>query len=274
MSLLLDMDGVLYRGSTVLPGVPQALDIASTQGYTLLFATNNGWAPHEQILDRLHSMGFSAEPDTVMTAAIASARLLHRHWPATRRPYVLGSEEVARQLRDAGLTPVPSDDEMTADSLVVGLDLHLSYRKLTHAQAVGLQGVPFVATDLDGAYPWEDRWLPGSGAIVAAVEASIGRKATNAGKPSPLMYELLLECAPPSSIPVVIGDNLKTDIRAGRSAGFPTVAVLTGIASAEAIATAVPEERPDYVASDLLDAVTRVLPQILAASGGPVSIAR
>ncbi|HEV7213692.1 MAG TPA: HAD hydrolase-like protein, partial [Chloroflexota bacterium] len=122
--------------------------------------------------------------------------------------------------------------------------------------------VPFLATDLDGAYPWEESWLPGSGSIVAAVERATGRIATPAGKPEPFMYRSLLSGLDPSLVPVVIGDNLGTDIRAGRAAGYTTILVLSGIATAEDATRAVAEERPDYIVADLAEAALRVAPQL------------
>ncbi|HEY8745273.1 MAG TPA: HAD hydrolase-like protein, partial [Chloroflexota bacterium] len=86
------------------------------------------------------------------------------------------------------------------------------------------------------------------------------RRAVPAGKPEPLMYRALLRGLPAGLLPVVIGDNLGTDIRAGRAAGFLTILVLSGIAKAEDAARAAPEERPDYVVTDLREAAERVVP--------------
>jgi HAD superfamily hydrolase (TIGR01450 family) len=262
LALLLDMDGVLYRGRHVLPGVPEALAQLEAAGHELCFATNNGWSSAEEISERLQHMGISVRPERMATAAWAAAELLHTRWPAVRRPYVLGSAEVARQLRERGMQPVAEEDHQQADALVVGIDLELSYRKLARAQAVGLRGVPFLATDMDGAYPWEDGWLPGSGSLVAAVERATSRVAVPAGKPEPFMYRALLQGLPEGLRPVVIGDNLGTDIRAGRAAGFTTVLVLSGIATAADAAAAAPEERPDYVVADLAAAAREVAPRL------------
>jgi HAD superfamily hydrolase (TIGR01450 family) len=170
---------------------------------------------------------------------------------------------VRRQLSLRGMEPVAEADHATADALVVGIDLDLNYDKLAAAQAVALRGVPFVGTDLDGAYPWEDRWLPGSGSFVAAVERASGRRAIGAGKPEPTMYQALLHQVPDDALPVVVGDNPATDIRAGRAAGFPTVLVLTGIASEGGVATLTPDEQPDYVVADLAAFVHDVVPRLV-----------
>jgi glycerol 3-phosphatase-2 len=262
LALLLDMDGVLYRGRHVLPGVPQALAQLEAAGHYLCFATNNGWSSAEEISARLRHMGLSVRADRTATAAWAAADLLQRRWPDIRRPFVLGSAEVARQLRERGLEPLAEEQSVDADALVVGLDLELTYRKLARAQAVGLRGVPFVATDLDGAYPWEESWLPGSGSIVAAVERATGRIAVAAGKPEPYMYRALLKGLPADARPVVVGDNLGTDIRAARAAGFTSILVLSGIATAEDAAQATPEERPDYVVADLTAVANTVVPHL------------
>jgi len=262
LALLLDMDGVLYRGRHVLPGVPEALATLERAGHYLCFATNNGWSSTEEIVARLRHMGLTIQPDRLVTAAWMAAELLHDRWPRVRRPFVLGSQEVVRQLRGRGLQPVEEEAQREADALVVGIDLELTYRKLARAQAVGLRDVPFVATDLDGAYPWEESWLPGSGSIVAAVERATGRTATAAGKPEPHMYRALLQGLPTGIQPVVVGDNLTTDIRAGRAAGYPSALVLSGIATAKDAAAASPSERPDFVVADLRAFVHEVVPRL------------
>ena len=100
---------------------------------------------------------------------------------------------------------------------------------------------------------------------MAAVERATERQAVSAGKPEPYMYRALLRGLPEDATPVVIGDNLATDIRAGRAAGFTTILVLSGIATREAAAQAAPEERPDSVAADLPAAVADVLPRLARA---------
>ena len=263
LAFLLDMDGVLSRGRHVLPGVPAALARLETDGHHLCFATNNSWASVEEIAGRLRHMGLTVRPERVATAAWAVAELLRERWPDARRPYVLGSAEVGRQLRDRGLLPVAEEAQRDADALVVGIDLELTYRKLARAQAVGLRGVPFLATDMYGAYPCEYCWLPVSGSIVAAVERATGRQATPAGKPEPDMYRALLRGLPAGAFPVVVGDNLGTDIRAGRAAGYTSVLVLSGLADRAAAAAAPPEEHPDYVVADLPAVVAEVVPRLL-----------
>ena len=256
------MDGVLYRGRQALPGVPAALASLEAAGHYLCFATNNGWDSPEEIVERLRRMDVSVRVDRLVTAAWMVAELLKERWPAVRRPFVLGSKEVARQLRQRGMDPVAEERHIDADALVVGIDLELNYPKLARAQAVAMRGVPFLGTDFDGAYPYEGGFLPGSGSIIAAVERASGRQAVAAGKPAPHMYEALLRELPDGARPVVVGDNLGTDIRAGRAASFPTVLVLTGIASAEDAKAALPEERPDYVVPDLPAFVREIVPRL------------
>ena len=106
LALLLDMDGVLYRGRHVLPGVPEALALLEAAGHELCFATNNGWSSTEEISGRLQHMGITVRPERMVTAAWAAAELLYTRWPEVQHPFVLGSAEVSRQLRDRGMQPV------------------------------------------------------------------------------------------------------------------------------------------------------------------------
>lgn len=254
LMLLCDMDGVLYRGHEPIAGAAAAIDALQAAGAVVGFATNNGWTPIPQLVERLRRMGMVVDDDQIVGASWMAAELMRRTYPEARRPFVIGGSELRRQLRRVGLRPVPPNRPDDADSLALGLDPAFSYLRLARAQSVARRGVPLLATDLDAAYPWQTGWLPGTGAIVRAVETASGRTAVAAGKPDPAMYtELVRRHGALRRTVVVVGDNLDTDIAAGKRLGVPTILVLTGISTEAEAAARPPEQRPDAVIATVAD---------------------
>ena len=149
------------------------------------------------------------------------------------------------------LPPVP-------DTVVVGLDLHMTYAKLAEAQRAVLAGARFIASNKDRAYPVEGRLLPGAGTIVAAIEVATGRTALCIGKPEPWLFQETLNRAGSLDSPggsrdrvVVIGDSTDYDIVAAHRVGAVGVLITTGLTEPGADAHATGEAVPDHVISSL-----------------------
>ncbi len=258
MLIICDMDGVLYRGTSPIAVAAEAIHALQAAGHCVCFATNNGYTPIAQIVERLVGMGITTDARHLVGASWMAAELIRRDHPSVRLPYVIGGSELRRQLRRVGLRPVPALQPEFADALVVGLDLAFSYKRLARAQSVGLRGVPFVVTDADAAYPWHTGLLPGTGAMLVAVETACGRRADLAGKPAPHMYAELIRRMAWTGGVVVVGDHLDIDVVAGKRLGVPTILTLTGIATQDDVAARPPEARPDYVVQSIAH-----LPEVL-----------
>lgn len=256
--VLCDMDGVLYRGHAPIDGAAAAISSIQAGGHRVCYATNNGWSPIATLVGRLRGMGIAAREDDVVGSSWMAAELYRQTASGASRPYVVGGSELRYQLRRVGARPAPPTRPDLADSVVLGLDLAFSYRRLARAQVVALRGGAFIATDADASYPWHDGQLPGTGAILRAVEVASGRRALVAGKPEPHMYAELMRRHGARSA-VVVGDNLDTDIAAGKRIGAVTVLALTGLGTEEDAARRPPESRPDYVIPSI-----RELPALLA----------
>lgn len=252
------MDGVLYRGHAPVDGAAAAIASIRGDGHLVGYATNNGWSPIAMLVARLRGMGIAAREDEIVGSSWMAAELFHRIAPGASRPFVVGGSELRGQLRRVGARPVPPTRPDMADSLVLGLDLAFSYRRLARAQAVALRVGTFIATDADASYPWQDGLLPGTGSLLRAVELASGRRALVAGKPEPHMYGELIRRHGASGA-VVVGDNLDTDIAAGKRIGAVTVLALTGIGTEGDVERRNADERPDYVIPSI-----RELPALLA----------
>jgi 4-nitrophenyl phosphatase len=247
---IFDMDGVLYRGTEVLPGVCELLDALTLRERQVMLATNNSMSTPEAYERKLAAMGLEVAADEVITSALATRDYLTRTLPEGAGIYVIGMPALREQLFD-GTTfhPVQYGEEQPA-AVVVGLDLGFTYEKLKAAHHALQQGALFIATNADTTLPTESGLVPGAGSIIAALAAASGRQPIVIGKPETPMLEMaMLRMGTRPDETVMIGDRLDTDVLAGERAGMPTVLVLTGVSTREDLASA--EALPDFVVSDL-----------------------
>ena len=240
----LDLDGVVYRGGMVLPGVPEALAEVLRRGLDLRYVTNNSTAHRETVSERLVGMGVPASAERVLTSGFVTGRWLRERLPEGTRVLVVGEAGLARELAEAGLTPLYAGDcgpggaaaigdgAPTLPAVVVGMDRAFSYDILAVAQAAIMGGALFVATNEDPTFPTPQGIVPGAGAIVAAVATAAQKEPVLMGKPGLALAEALAAVTGiPASRTLFVGDRLSTDIAMGHRAGMVTALVLTGVTS-------------------------------------------
>lgn len=269
-----DLDGVIYRGSEVLPGAAEALQAVTERGLTLRFVTNNSTLHRSAVAARLNGMGLPATPEQVLGSAAATAAWLEDHVPPGSHVLALGEAGLLQELREAGfrarhvlpqldldLPQLPLGDG-PVQAVVVGLDRALTYASLASALQPILEGALFVATNLDTTFPAEGRLLPGGGSIVAAVAAAAGREPVVIGKPGLGMAEALAHTTGVGyRSMLLVGDRLDTDIEMGLRVGMRTALVLTGVTQADELARS--DRRPEFVLPDLHE-LSRLLDRLLA----------
>jgi 4-nitrophenyl phosphatase len=248
--LILDMDGVLYRGTQPLPGARQLFPALREAGLAFILLTNNATLTAEEYTARLGKMGIVVPPEAILTTAGATATYLQQNYPQGGGIYVLGEPPLVRTL---GNLPNFRLDGWNPDFVVVGLYYKFDYDSLQRACSAIRRGARFIATNTDATLPVEggEVW-PGAGSIVAAVKTCAGVEPVVIGKPSTYMAELALSRIglPPEQV-LCVGDRLETDILMGARAGMLTALVLTGVSTREDIEKA--PARPDYVFDDLPD---------------------
>ena len=288
---IFDMDGVLYRGSLVLPYAKETLDRLRRAGWQVFFATNNSTATRDDYVRRLSSLGLGGDLEHVITSAYATAHYLERLDPRPKDVLVIGADglrteirEVGIGVRDANALPgsMPPVDAAAdgvnpgamrrylvslplppaPDTVVVGLDLHLTYAKLAEAQRAILSGARFICSNRDRAYPVEGRLLPGAGTIVAAIEVATGKTAVCIGKPEPFLFEEALRRAKSDGalaevgLAVVVGDSTDYDMVAAHRVGAVGVLILTGLEEESTLHRANGEAAPDRVIRSLEELFT------------------
>jgi len=247
---IFDMDGVLYRGSEVLPGVKELLDALTLRERPVMLATNNSMSTPDAYERKLAAMGLDIPASAVITSALATRDYLLRTLPEGAGIYVIGMPALREQLfAGTPFHPVQYGEEQPA-AVVIGLDLDFTYAKLKVAHEAIQRGALFIATNADSTLPTEAGLVPGAGSIVAALAAASGQQPIVIGKPETPMLEMaMIRMGVQPAETVMLGDRLDTDILAGERAGMPTVLVLTGVSTREDLASA--EALPDVVASDL-----------------------
>lgn len=241
-----DLDGVIWHGENIIYGAGEVLERLSSEGKKTLFITNNASKSRRQVADKLKKMGVSAGIGDVITSGYVTAEYIkEKHGPS--RLYVVGMEGLTEELELAGHELV--DEE--ADFVVVGMDENFSYDKLLKAFAkIHYGGAGFILADDDDVAPREGMLVPVAGSISASIEYATKVKPEVMGKPHKPMGDLTLRKL--SILPddcLLVGDNLDTDIRAGKNWGMKTALVLTGVSGKNGLDGS--DVKPDYILSDV-----------------------
>jgi len=251
-----DLDGVVWRGDTPIPGSDTAIDGLRAAGWRIAFTTNNSSLRVADYVKRLAECGIGAEPDEVCTSAQAGAVLVGAHVPAGGRVLAAAGPGVVEALEERGLAIVSVPP---ADAVVVGFHRDFDFDSLTRAADAVRAGSFYVATNLDPTYPVHGGMIPGAGALAAAVSTAGGRTPLVAGKPAQPMADLVR--ARYGNRGVVVGDRPSTDGAFAATLGWPFALVLSGVAGSPG-GEPVPDPAPPFVAADL----ARLVPMLGAAA--------
>lgn len=247
-AVLLDLDGVVYRGGDAVPGAVEAL--SAVRDARLAYLTNNANRPPSAVADHLRELGLDVTVDDIVTSAQAIAGAIAHDLPAGSTVLTIGGDGLRTALRERGLVPVDDRHERDVAAVVQGYSPDLGWRDLAEAAYAVATGLPWYASNTDLTIPTAEGIAPGNGALVHAVRLAVGRDPVIAGKPyAPLFDETLERIAPTS--PLMVGDRLDTDISGARRASIPSLFVLTGVNSLSDVVNALEEERPDYIGRDL-----------------------
>lgn len=231
-ALLIDMDGVLYRGGTPIRGAARAVNRLKEMGKKPVFITNNSAFTRSTYVRKLKWMGIATKKSEIITSGHATAIYLKKKFPGVKA-LVVGGRGLDRELREAGLRVVDSTRADESTHVVVGLDRKLSYAKITAGLRALLNGAIFIATNGDATYPTEQGPSPGAGASIGALAGCSGTgPRITIGKPSPTILKIAMATlgTKPKET-AIIGDRLDTDIAAGKRLGLRTILVLSGVST-------------------------------------------
>jgi len=225
-ALLIDMDGVLYRGDTPIVGAQAFLAWLTQRGFPFLLVTNNSTLDASAYERKLAGMGIAVPAQRILTSAMATADYLARNLGPGTRVLMIGESGLECSLRERGI----EISDQAPQAVVVGMDRHITYAKLRTATLAIRAGAQFIATNSDRTLPTEAGIVPGAGAIVAALVAATDRAPVIIGKPEPPLLELAIaKLGQPPELTAALGDRLETDIAGGKRLRLPTILVLSGV---------------------------------------------
>ncbi|KVI01134.1 phosphoglycolate phosphatase 2 [Cynara cardunculus var. scolymus] len=276
-AFLFDCDGVIWKGDTLIDGVPQTLEMLRSKGKKLVFVTNNSTKSRRQYAQKFQSLGISVTEEEIFSSSFAAAMYLKvNKFPPEKKVYVIGGEGILEELKLAGFTGIggPEDakkivqlkantlfeHDKSVGAVVVGLDQYINYYKLQYGTLCIREnpGCIFIATNRDATGNMTDlqEW-PGAGCMVAAICGSTEKEPIVVGKPSTFLMDFLQKKYNiPTSKMCMVGDRLDTDILFGQNAGCTTLLVLSGVTSQSTLQDPSNQIQPDYYTnqiSDILD---------------------
>ncbi len=253
MLWLIDLDGVVWRYTTLIEGSDDGIALVRSAGDPIRFVTNNSTLTRAQYVEKLAGMGIAAAEEEIITSGMALARCIN----PGERVLGIGEDGLLDELKAAKcelVVPRSLEDAMQAETVALGWYRKFSYVDMSNACVAIRNGARFLATNQDPTYPLESLIVPGTGALVASVIASTGVTPEYAGKPGAAMVDLVKELAGESTL--MIGDRLTTDGTFAKLLGVDFAWVASGI-----------EEEPDasipvsIKAPNLLEAVRTRLGQ-------------
>ncbi len=231
LGFICDMDGVIYHGNRLLPGVTEFINWMEATGKSYLFLTNSSERAPRELQQKMARLGLTIGEEHFYTSALATAAFLSSQMPGGSC-YVIGEAGLVGAIYDAGMTM----NDQNPDYVVVGETRSYSYEKIERAIRLVLKGARLVGTNPDLTGPAEEGIVPATRALVAPIELAAGQTCYYVGKPNPLMMRHAVKKLGRSiEDSVIVGDRMDTDIIAGIETELDTVLVLSGVTSREDI---------------------------------------
>lgn len=243
---IFDLDGTLNRGDDPIPYAAETVKTLQSEGAQIRYVTNNATQTRDYFVSKLQRLGFNASPKEVESSGTVAASYCGSN--GIKRVGILGEEGLAKCLIEEKIEIIRPDDvwpheldlqgklieaqaQKKLDAVVIGLFRTCTYQHISKAMQTLASGAQFIATNRDSTFPVEgNRFIPGSGAMVAALETCSGIKPVVVGKPNPFLIEKLMkEAGCSGNETLVVGDRLDTDIESGIRAKAQTFLVLTGV---------------------------------------------
>jgi 4-nitrophenyl phosphatase len=228
--IISDLDGVVYRGEAGIRDAIQAFNNWERTGIPYAFVTNNSTRSPEDVAEKLRFFGVTVTPGRIVTSSLVAAQMMKERWPPRTPVFVIGAPALNNAIAAAGFEITDRSPEV----IVMGLDRNISHRKLCVAVDALLAGATLIGTNPDLLLPTANGFELGAGAMLTAVSAATRVRPIVLGKPEPHMIETALQrLGTPRESTLMIGDQVATDIQAGKRTGLYSVLVTTGVAERE-----------------------------------------
>lgn len=248
---IIDMDGVLYHGNKLLPGVKEFVEWLVSSGKRFVFLTNSSKRTPKELKEKLQRMGIDVVKESFYTSALATAMFLNSQKPKGSA-YIVGDAGLINALYNIGYTM----NNVDPDYVVIGETRSYSYEVIEKAINLVESGARLIGTNPDLTGPGEHGIVPATKALISPIEVATGKKAYFVGKPNPLMMRNALKkikCSREETI--IIGDRMDTDIIAGIESEIDTLLVLSGITSQHTVDQF--PYRPKFILNGVADLVMK-----------------
>lgn len=272
---IFDCDGVIWRGDSLIDGIPETLEKLRKLGKKMFFVTNNSTKSRAGYKKKFDSLGLDVPAEEIFSSSFAAAAYLEqtKFKDSGKKVYVIGEVGICEELDliDVPWIGGPEDNGKVADmgpggkvdqdedvgAVIVGFDRNVNYFKIQNAQLCinENKGCEFIATNLDAVTHLTDaqEWA-GNGSMVGAIKGCTGKEPTVVGKPSPLMIDYLCtKLGLERNKICMVGDRLDTDILFGTDNGLKSLLVLSGVTSEEKLLSDENKITPDYYADSIVD---------------------
>jgi len=272
---IFDCDGVIWRGDSVIDGVPSVLEKLRAAGKKMFFVTNNSTKSRAGYKKKFDSLGLNVPAEEIFSSSFAAAAYLEqtKFKDSGKKVYIIGEIGICEELDMIGVPWIggPNDKDKVPNmgpgdfvehdhdvgAVIVGFDRHINYHKIQTAQLCINEnpGCEFIATNLDAVTHLTDaqEWA-GNGSMVGAIKGCTGREPTVVGKPSPLMVDYLCEKLGLEKDRIcMVGDRLDTDVLFGTDNGLRSILVLSGVTSEEKLLSEGNTITPDYFCDSIAD---------------------
>ena len=226
-----DMDGVIYHGNKLLPGVVEFVEWLKREGKSFLFLTNSSERTPHELQEKMRRLGIELDESVFYTSALATASFLAAQKPRGTA-FIIGEAGLISAMYDVGYTM----NNVNPDYVIVGDTRSYSFEKIEQAVNLVIRGARLIGTNPDLTGPVEGGIIPATKALISPIELATGKAAYYVGKPNPLMMRIALKklgCVREDTI--IIGDRMDTDIIAGIESGIDTCLVLTGISDRDTV---------------------------------------
>jgi NagD protein len=252
---LIDMDGVIYRGSEPIPGAAAFIRFLQENNIPFLFLTNNSTYTPLDVTVKLRKFDIDCLPENVYTSAQATAEFIQSQKPGGTA-YVIGEGGLLNALHELGIATTRDHP----DYVIVGEGRVLNFEMAEHAHRCIEQGARLISTNSDTWCPTDNGPRPGCGALAALLESATGRQAYHVGKPNPFMMRAARKRIGLRTDEVtMIGDTMETDIRGATDLGFRSILVLTGSSNRAMLS------RYPYAPTQIVESIAELVPAALAA---------
>lgn len=272
---IFDCDGVIWRGDSLIPQVPQVIDYVRSLGKRVFFVTNNSTKSRAGYLKKFTKLGLDAQAEEIFSSSFAAAAYLEqtKFKDTGKKVYIIGEVGIPEELDLIGVPYLggPADSDKQPDmsaggklehdhdvaAVIVGFDRYINYYKIQYAQLCinENEGCQFIATNLDAVTHLTDaqEWA-GNGSMVGAIRGCTGREPLLVGKPGPLMIDYICNKFGMERGEIcMVGDRLDTDILFGKDNGLSSVLALTGVTTLDKLNDPDNKIQPDYYVQSIAD---------------------